>query len=377
MKNLVTLFLVTLVVACSHPIEIVGEGDVASASARGCSFEDSTAVPVPDNCAKNYVVGAYVETYTAGSRDGWRFDSWVNCAFSGISFEAGNTCTFNVPAATVIKFWGKTMPPLQAVFLKDTDGDGVPDSNDSCPATPQGDMVDAQGCTVVVDTDNDGVPDVTDNCPNISNADQADFDTDDAGDACDDSDGDGILDISDECKLDPNNLCIVAADIVTVNGREWAQPDLFTNLSWGEINQLCPIDEGGVCKKAVYEEDRLQGYDMEGWTWASMADVNGLFNHFLADTGVTGEDLLSGIDYYVGYDYGGWGDAFFAAGFRGTAGPRSLEGLVSTLRNDCCWAYIGTMWDFDDPEPDWAMVFYYEPSIPKPDVGAFFYRVEP
>jgi hypothetical protein len=377
MKNIATLILLALIAACSHPVEIAGEGDVMTESARGCTWEESTAIPVSDKCAKNYVVGAYVEKYTAEPRNGWRFDSWVNCAFTGISIAAGNTCTFNVPAATVIKFWGKTLPPLRAVFVKDSDQDGVPDIKDNCPATPQGDMVDAKGCTVVEDADNDGAPDVTDNCPDTSNADQADFNTDGEGDACDDSDGDGILDIDDACRLDSKNACIVDADIVKVNGREWAQPDLFTSLSWGEINQLCPIAEGGVCKKAVYEEDRLKGYDMEGWTWASIADVNGLFNYFLADNGVTGEDLLSGIDYYVGYDYGGWGAAFFAAGFRGTAGTRSLEGLVSTLHNGCCKAYIGTFQDFDDPEPDWAMVFFYEPSIGKPNVGAFFYRQAP
>lgn len=375
MKNLVALFLVSLIAACSHPIDIVGEGDVTTEGSRGCSLEDSTKVPKPDNCARNYVVGSYEESYTAQPRDGWLFDSWINCAFTGLSVQTGNTCTFAVPADTIIRFWGKTMPPLRAIFLKDTDEDGVPDSNDSCPATAQGDMVDAQGCTVTLDTDNDKVPDVTDNCPNTSNADQADFNMDGEGDACDDSDGDGVFDASDDCPPDPDNRCIVAGDIVTVNAKEWAQPDLFAGLSWYEINQRCPIEEGGVCKKTFYEEDRLHGYDMEGWVWASMDDVNRLFNYFLAGAGISGDDLLSGKDYYVGYDYRGWGTAFFDAGFRGTNGPRFLDGLVSTLHNDCCEAYVGRMIDYDDPEPDWAQVFFYE-SYGRPTVGAFFYRLK-
>jgi cysteine-rich repeat protein len=46
----------------------------------------------------------------------------------------------------------------------DTDGDGVDDSIDLCPATPPGSAVDADGC-VFVDTDDDGVTDDLDQCP--------------------------------------------------------------------------------------------------------------------------------------------------------------------------------------------------------------------
>lgn len=50
------------------------------------------------------------------------------------------------------------------------------------------------------DTDGDGVPDDDDNCPNIANADQADFDGDGLGDACDpDIDGDGVDNEFDQC----------------------------------------------------------------------------------------------------------------------------------------------------------------------------------
>jgi predicted extracellular nuclease len=51
---------------------------------------------------------------------------------------------------------------------------------------------------LILDTDNDGVPDATDNCPNVANPDQADFDNDGAGDACDsDDDNDGDPDATD------------------------------------------------------------------------------------------------------------------------------------------------------------------------------------
>jgi Tol biopolymer transport system component len=56
------------------------------------------------------------------------------------------------------------------------------------------------------DTDGDGVPDDTDNCPGVSNPDQADFDGDSLGDACDsDDDNDGVVDTSDNCPLVANS----------------------------------------------------------------------------------------------------------------------------------------------------------------------------
>lgn len=98
--------------ACSHPIEIEGEGDVSSNYGRSCTLEDSRSVPVPANCATNLVVYDYHDTYTATPRAGWQFDRWRNyCADA-----ADNTCTFNFSAEQVRGFWLETVPPLVAVF---------------------------------------------------------------------------------------------------------------------------------------------------------------------------------------------------------------------------------------------------------------------
>jgi PKD repeat protein len=90
----------------------------------------------------------------------------------------------------------------------DTDGDGIPDSVDNCPSTPNPDQADADGdgvgdaCDALTDSDGDGVADASDNCPAVANPGQEDADGDGIGDACDaltDSDGDGIADASDNC----------------------------------------------------------------------------------------------------------------------------------------------------------------------------------
>jgi hypothetical protein len=458
--------------ACSHPIEIVGEGDVTSASGkRNCSLEQFTAAdPV---CSKNYVVKAYQETYYAVPRPGWQFDHWGN--YCEEATPPNYDCSFDIPATQVKKFWGKTVPPITAVFCRDippstptsrftdhgdgtvtdtqtglmwakcseslsgancgtrngtnpdipeiynwqqaselanssalanhtdwrlptksellsiveqrcdhpsinrqvfpntdlssywsaepdagdvwavsfddgeawtdlpgslnsirlvrdtpldTDQDGVPDANDSCPNTPPGDMVDAQGCTVVVDTDTDGVPNVRDNCPNMSNANQADLNSDGEGDACDaDDDGDGILDDSDACPRNPISPCelITSADIVTANGKEWAQPDLFMYLSWNQINAVCPA---GICTDGGI----LNGHLMTGWAWASMGDVAALFNSY----GVSPPLSLVTPGRVESSYLSPWATAFFTAGWRETGLPYIYTKAVAGFAHDLC-----------------------------------------
>ncbi len=102
-----------LVHACSHPIEIEGEGDVISATGtRNCVLEDfQTGL---GNCSENYVVGAYDETYSAVARPGWFFDHWVT--YCQNAAPPNYDCPFNIPEATVKAYWGQTMPRLRAVF---------------------------------------------------------------------------------------------------------------------------------------------------------------------------------------------------------------------------------------------------------------------
>jgi len=76
----------------------------------------------------------------------------------------------------------------------DTDADGIPDSQDNCPAVSNPSQL---------DTDSDGIGDACDNCPSVSNPNQLDTDKDGVGDACEviivDTDADGIPDSQDNC----------------------------------------------------------------------------------------------------------------------------------------------------------------------------------
>jgi len=103
-----------VLLGCSHPLEIVGEGDILSASGdRDCLFEDELAGA--DNCAENLVVEAYDETYYGVARPGWHFHRWANYCQSA----PGNECSFEVSAGTVEAAWGKQVAPLVAIFRPD------------------------------------------------------------------------------------------------------------------------------------------------------------------------------------------------------------------------------------------------------------------
>jgi hypothetical protein len=105
-----------------------------------------------------------------------------------------------------------------SVPANDSDNDGVPDSDDNCPANYNpgqsnsdgdiaGDACDLCPLDADNDADGDGVCGDIDNCPAVANADQVDTDSDGFGDACNtgiDNDGDDWSNTLDNCPADAN-----------------------------------------------------------------------------------------------------------------------------------------------------------------------------
>ena len=86
---------------------------------------------------------------------------------------------------------------------RDSDGDGVRDGDDACPATPAGAVVDGSGCPL--DGDGDGVHDGLDACPGTPRGARVD-----ASGCPLDSDGDGVYDGLDACPDTPRHLRVDA-----------------------------------------------------------------------------------------------------------------------------------------------------------------------
>lgn len=88
---------------------------------------------------------------------------------------------------------GKGKMPARKVAA-DADGDGIVNSKDQCPSTPEGVVVDSKGCAK--DSDKDGVIDSKDKCPATAAGAHVD------SNGCvitKDSDKDGVADANDDC----------------------------------------------------------------------------------------------------------------------------------------------------------------------------------
>jgi hypothetical protein len=167
---------------------------------------------------------------------------------------------------------------------------------------------------------------------------------------------------------------------VEVDGQEWLQPAAFTGLSWNQIDAVCP-SETGVC------EGVLKGYNLSGWTWASVDDLNALFNHYIGSN-----QMGPGPDFFMAGTDSTWGTAFFDDGWQVTGRgffpeSRATAGALRELRDngDAYEAMLSESvpgaWypppgDWDTPDPfDAVITSRGNPVDERYDsVGAWFYR---
>ena len=156
----------------------------------------------------------------------------------------------------------------------DSDGDGVADTVDNCPTTPNPGQEDGDGdglgdvcdnCPANAnpgqeDGDGDGVGDVCDNCAADANSDQADADADGAGDICDncinkangplvpdagghsqrDTDGDGYGNVCDTDINNPNDGITNGLD-VTVLRAQFGTPGPHADFNGDAIVNLLDV----------------------------------------------------------------------------------------------------------------------------------------
>ncbi len=119
MKFAVSLLLPLLIIACRHPLAIVGEGDIVdlNGGSFGCTLEEFSAGAM--NCIDNDVSGDYYVNYAGVPREGWEFSHWDGSC--GHLSEALN-CRFDV-TELFVDYWDENFsevvaPTLTAVFVQ-------------------------------------------------------------------------------------------------------------------------------------------------------------------------------------------------------------------------------------------------------------------
>ncbi len=88
-------------------------------------------------------------------------------------------------------------------------------------------------------------------------------------------------------------VCVNAlpiTDFVKVGDKQWAQVDLFRDVTWNEVSVACP---SGVCVSG----NSINGWSVSGWTWASNSEVgDNLFAPLTSHTGGVSRSTDIGVD---------------------------------------------------------------------------------
>ncbi|HEX5038156.1 MAG TPA: thrombospondin type 3 repeat-containing protein [bacterium] len=239
---------------------------------------DGSPVPTAPTCALNAVSATDGYDLTWTSSDGTSAELTEEGTATPLSTDLNSAAAVHVTPASAklynlevtggggICSKGIVLAP-GVIVPGDSDGDGIVDSVDNCPALSSHDLTDTDGDGLgnPCDDDDDGdtVLDTSDNCPVIANTDQADRDENGVGDACqiggsgsvgDDSDGDGLPDDLEEPVFgtDPNNP---DTDGDGLNDGEEVQSPFYP--ACGPTDPDC--DDDGVCDGANTVTDGAGG----------------------------------------------------------------------------------------------------------------------
>lgn len=159
---------------------------------------------------------------------------------------------------------------------KDSDMDGIPDRKDKCSNTPAGVAVDAHGCPL--DSDGDGVADYSDDCPaevGLSSLKGCqDRDSDGVADkddkcpdvpgltnlrGCPDTDGDGVVDAEDKCPDTPKDWKVDASGcpLDQDNDGLYDEEDNCPTETGPKSNIGCPVKEQIVTEQLELQNTSL------------------------------------------------------------------------------------------------------------------------
>lgn len=317
LKLLMIVAASSAVTGCKLAVMVTSGGDVTSLSGtRDCAGGDVCEFQITD--------ANFSESFTAVAKPGYEFDKWQKSSGFFCGDSTSPTCTVALSGNAVLD--EAIIALFNMVYI-------MPTFNH-----------------VGIDTDGDGLRNELD----------------------EDDDNDGILDVDDLCPLDENLTCIPS---VLANNREWTQPDLFTDLSWNDINTICPESNDGIC----IDGGMLNGHVMTGWTWAGVQDITDLFNFYIGHPSIG-----SAPYYYKEPIYSPSMDTMFDSGLRLTGQHPVFRYILVFSRDtspaDNSKAYLVEATDNfvypDTPQPydTWTSNQATEKWAAGHNLGALFYR---
>ena len=150
-------------------------------------------------------------------------------------------------------------------------------------------------------------------------------------------------------------------DSVIRDGKEWLQPADFDSLTWYEIDTVCPE---GAC------DGELNGIDVTGYTWASVDDMNALFNSY----GVS-PPVGPGPDIYFEW-YSTWAPQYFMDFEDMTTNPASASTFGwtrSTVPDDDSRAYAASL-KYSLVPDDFDVIDTGSVGLKSVGIGAYLWR---
>ncbi len=151
----------------------------------------------------------------------------------------------------------------------DTDKDGVPDYMDKCSLTPAGVAVDIFGCPV--DTDKDGIPDYMDDCPDSP----AGVPVDALG-CVKDSDKDEVPDYMDKCPDTPAGIKVDSKgcpEDLNQNGiPDYLEQEKSVNIS-KTVSSGYNLQSEHLVRDMIFTDGKLYTAQISAWRDKSKADI--------------------------------------------------------------------------------------------------------
>ncbi len=188
------------------------------------------------------------------------------------------------------------------------------------------------------DQDGDGVSDADDNCTADANADQADYDNDGLGDACDpDDDNDGVADGDDAFPFDASRAVSCSPGFYGAFACEPAQPGTYVAVSGALQASLCDVGTFSDSFAAIACQPAAPGtfVDTEGATSATACSAGS----YQPNAGAT-LCLLADPGYFVDTS-GATEQTMCASGFTSEAGAIACYPINSPPTVDAGGSYSG------------------------------------